>query len=112
VTDEPVPVTASVQQPVTVRLEGETADRRYGRLVVSWLLPVFTAILSTVLCLTVSERNAQRGREARAELQRTQCAIVVAQDDNYRDVPPQTELGRRNAASMAQLRVALGCPGR
>jgi hypothetical protein len=84
-------------------------DGRYGRLVVTWLVPIATAVLSTVLCLNVSARNAQRGREARSELQRTQCALVVAMDENYRDIPPVTELGKRNAGSMGQLRISLGC---
>lgn len=106
--DDPVPITASQADPVHVTVENDR-ERTYGRLIVTWLLPIATALLSTALCLSVSERNAQRGRESRAELQRTQCAIVVALDENYRDAPPTTDLGRRNASSMAQLRASLGC---
>jgi hypothetical protein len=88
---------------------GTDPARRWGLVVTAVVLPVMTAILSTVLCLSVSARNADRGRSARADLQRTQCAIVVALDENNRDVPPKTELGRRNAQSMSQLRSSLGC---
>lgn len=102
----------TTEKPVHVRLDGGDPERTYGRFVVSWLLPVLTAILSTTLCLSVSHANAQRGRAARADLQRTVCAIVVAQDDNYRASPPTTGAGKRNAVSMSQLRVTLGCEPR
>jgi hypothetical protein len=88
----------------------ERDDRRWWPLAVSVGASVLSAILAAVLCLSVSERNAQRGREARAELTAQVCAIVVALDENYRSAPPATPVGKRNAASMSQLRVALGCP--
>lgn len=95
----------------------ERDDRRIWPIVVSVGASVLSAILAATLCLTISARNAERGREARAQLvavqkqqQASVCAIVVALDDNYNDSPPTTDLGRRNAASMDQLRVALGCP--
>ena len=110
-TEPPVPITASQTEPVHVSVDQDPA-RQWGRLFITILLPILTAILSTALCLSVSERNAQRGRESRAELQRTQCAIVVALDENYRDAPPETELGQRNASSMRQLRQSLGCDPR
>jgi len=87
-------------------------DRRWWPVAVSVGTSVLSAVLAAALCLTVSWRNAERGRDARTELIRSVCAIVVTLDDNYSDTPPETELGRRNAASMAQLRVALGCPPR
>ncbi len=90
----------------------EREDRRWWPIAVSVGTSVLSAILATVLCLTIQARNAQRGREARLELQRSVCAIVVSLDDNYRDVPPATELGRANAVSMSELRVSLGCPPR
>lgn len=90
----------------------EDLDRRIGRLIVTWLLPVLSAALSAALCLSVSERNADRGKAARADLQRTVCSLITALDDNYSDLPPTTELGRRNAATMSQLRTVLGCEPR
>lgn len=111
-TEHPMPITASAGEPVHVTVEGATdrdRDRRWGTIVVAWILPLLTAVLSTVLCLSVSARNAERGRAARAELQRTQCAIVITLDENYRAVPATTPTGVRNAASMAQLRQSLGC---
>lgn len=103
---DPIRVTADPDRPLATEVRVGFGSWPFIIAVGSSLLG---AILATVLCLNVSERNAQRGRESRAELLRTQCALIVSLDDNYRDLPPTTELGRRNAATMTQLRTSLGC---
>lgn len=87
-----------------------TSDSRWWPVAVSVGSSVLSAVLAATLCLTVSARNAEEGRDARRQMTADVCAIVVAQDDNYHDSPPTTDLGRRNAASMRQLRISLGCP--
>lgn len=87
----------------------EKDDRRWWPLVVSVGSSVLSAILAAALCLTVSARNAERGRDARAALTAQMCALIVAFDDNYRSEPPATELGKKNAAAVAALRVSLSC---
>ena len=71
---------------------------------------LLSAGLAVALSLSVSARNVQRGVAAREELQRTQCAIIIALDENYRQAPPPNETGKLQARSMSQLRTALGCP--
>lgn len=88
----------------------ERDDRRWWPIVVSVGSSVGSAVLATLLCLSVSARNADRGRESRRALQTQVCSIVITLDDNYREAPPTTEIGKRNAVSMSRLRVALGCP--
>ncbi len=89
----------------------EREDRRWWPLVVSVGASVLSAVLAATLALTVASRNAERGKEARRDLQRQVCSLVVALGDNYREVPPTTPLGQRNAASLEQLRNTLGCDG-
>lgn len=87
----------------------EHEDKRWWPLVVSVGASVLSAVLAAALCLTVTAANRDRGIEARKELQRQVCAIVVSLDDNYREAPPATEAGQLNAKSMRQLRSSLGC---
>lgn len=97
----------------------ENDDRRWWPIVVSVGSAVMSAVLSTTLCLTVSERNARHGREQRIELQESQarqhaalCALIVSLDDNYRSNPLPTELSKKNAQSVADQRALQGCPPR
>ena len=87
----------------------EHDDRRWWPLVISVGASVLSSVLAAALCLTVTANNRDRGIEARKELQRQVCLIVVSLDDNYRESPPATDLGRLNATSMRQLRTTLGC---
>lgn len=87
----------------------EHDDRRWWPMVVSVGASVLSAVLAAALCLTVTTNNRNRETEAREELQRQVCAIVVSLDDNYHEAPPATEAGGLNAASMNHLRLALGC---
>jgi hypothetical protein len=104
---------------VAVTDDGETTgeilvvqhdDRRWWPVAVSVGTSVLSAILAAALCLTINARS-------RAELERVQreqhdslCAMIVALDDNYRDSPPGTELGRENAKALGVLRAAEHCP--
>lgn len=87
----------------------EHEDRRWWPLVISVGASVLSSVLAAALCLTVTSNNRDRGIEARKELQRQVCAIIVSLDDNYRESPPKTDLGVLNATSMRQLRSTLGC---
>ena len=82
-------------------------DRRWWPIVVSVGASVLAAILAAALCLTVAARNAREERELRAALTAQFCALVVAFDDNYRDSPPATELGRENAEDVRAIRTGL-----
>jgi hypothetical protein len=81
----------------------ERDDRRWWPYVVS----VGASLLSAALAVVISIASQQRSED---KTRQYTCAVIVSQDDNYREAPPATETGRRNAASMRQLRVALGCP--
>lgn len=87
----------------------EKDDRRWWPIVVSVGASVLSAILAAALCLTVSARNAERGRDAQRQITAQMCALIVAFDDNYRSEPPTTDLGKRNALAVATLRVSLNC---
>lgn len=88
----------------------EHEDRRWWPLAVSVGASVLSAVLAASLALTVNARDADRERQSREELQRSVCSIVVTLNDNYAENEPATEVGRANAKSMADLRIALGCP--
>ncbi|XTZ16422.1 hypothetical protein ACQSSU_03195 [Micromonospora echinospora] len=44
------------------------------------------------------------------QAERRLCDLVTAQDDAYREAPPQTAAGRRVADAVAQLRADFDCP--
>jgi len=80
---------------------------------------LLSAGLAVVLCLSVSERNAQRGIAQREQLKaaaedqrRATCALIVSLDDNAQEDPPMTDLGKSNAKTYASLRISQGCPPR
>ncbi len=87
----------------------EKDDRRWWPLVVSVGASVLGALLAVGISLGVQQRSEQRDREAREMQRQSICALVVSLDDNYHSTPPTSDVGRKNAASPAQLRVALGC---
>jgi hypothetical protein len=110
VTDDPEETTGEI-------LVVQHDDRRWWPVAVSVGTSVLSAILAAALSLSISARNAERDREARIELERVQqeqhnslCAMIAAFDDNYRDEPPASKLGRDNARDIAALRIAEGCP--
>jgi hypothetical protein len=110
VTDDPEETTGEI-------LVVQHDDRRWWPIVVSVGFSVLSAVLAGALAQSVSQRSAEREHEARVEIERVQreqhdslCAMIVALDDNYRDSPPSTELGRSNATALSALRVGEGCP--
>lgn len=86
----------------------------------SWLVVVGTALTSSVLCLVVSIHSAkvsvERERQARiqsqAEGRRAACALIVAQDDAFRDTEPATPAGASAAKAWRQLRIQFRCDER
>jgi hypothetical protein len=110
VTDDPEETTGEI-------LVVQHDDRRWWPIAVSVGFSVLSAILAATLAQAVSHRSAEREREARIEIERVQqeqhnslCAMIAAFDDNYRDEPPASKLGRDNARDIAALRIAEGCP--
>jgi hypothetical protein len=80
---------------------------------------ILSAALAVTLCLNVSFRNAERGRDQRKIIQATAeqqrqalCALIISLDDNAALDRPVTELGKSNAKTYASLRVSQGCPPR
>jgi hypothetical protein len=67
----------------------------------------FVAVMAMgVMYVRHVDREAeQREREA----DRRWCELLVTMDDAYGSTPPQTELGRRIATAMHQLRTDFGC---
>ena len=90
----------------------ENDDRRWWPYLVAIGSSVIGSVFSVLIALHAQSEGAQRGRDARADLQRQVCAVVVALDDNYHDNPPATPLGKDNATSLAQVRASLGCAPR
>lgn len=62
-----------------------------------------TAVLGLGLALAVALR-------ALAVAHQRSCGLVVALDEAYRDLPPQTPTGREVAAQVAALRDTYDCP--
>ena len=65
-----------------------------------------------IVYASVVQRQAERRTEAeRAESDRRWCALLVELDNAYRIPPgPTTEVGRKVAAEIHQLRISFGCP--
>jgi type II secretory pathway pseudopilin PulG len=58
---------------------------------------------------------AQAERVARAaarESEQRWCSLITTMDDAYRIAPPQTEIGRKLAQDIGDLRLRFGCPPR
>jgi hypothetical protein len=97
----------------------EAKERNWWPIAVAVGSSLLSAILSVSLCLSVSERNADRGRQQRQmlahqaeEQHQAICAILVSLDDNAAAVPPTTALGKAQARTYVSLRVSQGCPPR
>lgn len=94
-------------------------DREMWQRVMSYGVSFLTAILATVLCLSVQARADHREARQREMLQEQAiqqhaalCAVIAGLDDNASEVPATTPLGVRNARTYASLRVSQGCPPR
>lgn len=67
------------------------------------VVSVGAAVLSAMLAIVMAVAVRRDGR-------RTQCAIIVAMDETYREAPPSTPTGKVQARKMSELRDNLGCP--
>lgn len=97
----------------------EAAEHPWWPVVGSFAFSFLTAILATVLCLSVQTRANHRERQQREQLavqaahqHEALCAVIASLDDNAADVHATTPLGIANAKTYAQLRVSQGCPPR
>lgn len=82
----------------------------------------YAIALAFVACLVVAgsavayagvvQRQAERRTEAeRAESDRRWCSLLTELDNAYRIPPgPTTEVGRKVAAEIHELRISFGCP--
>lgn len=78
-----------------------------GRILIGGVVLVLAASGGSIWA---SQRLAEQStRDAVRQSEQKLCAIVVLSDDQYRETPPTTELGRKQAENFAQLRRDLGC---
>lgn len=75
---------------------------------------VLVAVLASSLLVSVAGigyTNYVDGQRERAEREqdRKWCALLVDLDGAYASATPQTELGKRIAAAIHELRVGFGC---
>lgn len=94
-------------------------DRDLWLRLASYGVSFLTAVLATVLCLSVQSRAAHREQFQRQQLQQQAaqqhaalCAVIAGLDDNASETPATTPLGRENAKTYATLRISQGCPPR
>lgn len=85
-------------------------DRRWWPIAVSVGTSVVSAILAAALVQTWGARAQDEIERVQRDQHNSLCAMIVALDDNYRESPPATELGRDNARDLSELRIAEGCP--
>lgn len=81
-----------------------SGDRRLGAAMLTMVGLVLAVGIGSVLASRALADQSVRRSEQKL------CGLVVLSDDAYRDNPPTTELGRRQAINFAQLRRDLGCP--
>lgn len=85
-------------------------DRRWWPIAVSVGTSVLSAILAAALCLTVNARSRAELERVQQEMHDSLCATILALDDNYREIPPESDLGRANAEALAGERQRQNCP--
>jgi len=95
----------AVNHAAELAIELQRAERR--RLGYALLAAVILALAVGVGSVLASRRYA---REAVSESERKLCAMVILNDDTYRQTPPATEAGQAIAKNFRDLRAALGCP--
>lgn len=87
--------------------------RLWYALLVSFLACVVVAGSSVGYAGWVNAESQKRAAAARVESDRRWCSLLTALDETYQGPPsPTTELGRKVAAEIHELRVAFGCPER
>lgn len=78
------------------------AVRLWYALLVSFIACVAVAVASVVITVQLNDQQQRRSDQR-------WCALLSNLDDTYRQTPPMTEAGRRQAAEIHRLRVAFGC---
>lgn len=84
----------------------------------SWLVVVGTQLVGSALILIITLNNTQRSIEAdqrsREMSRQATCAVVIVQDDAFRDPSalPQTPAGKNAAEAWHNLRTVLHCDER
>lgn len=66
-------------------------------------------VLALLVSLHVSSQSVRREEQARRASEKAMCAVIITQDDVYRESPPSTGTGKRVAEGMANLRQAYRC---
>lgn len=85
-----------------VRAEAVSAKRKADKGWYFWLVLVMTAVAGPGIAIGISVHN-QHASEAKL------CAVVTTANEAYRDTPPTTPAGIRQAANMEKLRDDLHC---
>lgn len=68
------------------------------------------ACFALVIAVLVGVNSIVYANRVQQQSNRNWCSLVTNLDDAYRQNPPNTDLGRKIAADMHNLRVRLGCP--
>lgn len=71
---------------------------------------LYLAILALVVAVLVGVNSIVYANSVERQSNRNWCSLVTNLDDAYRQQPPTSDLGRKIAADMHNLRVRLGCP--
>jgi hypothetical protein len=71
---------------------------------------LYLAILALLVAAAVGVNSIIYANSVARQSNRNWCSLVANLDDAYHQQPPTTELGRKIAADMHNLRVRLGCP--
>ena len=88
----------------------ERDDRRWWPLAVCLAGSLLTGLLAVLINQQTQHRQEQQTRQIIEQQRIVLCTMIVASDDNYRALPPTSDLGKAQARSYASLRVSQGCP--
>jgi hypothetical protein len=87
--------------------------RAWYAIAVSFIACVVIAGAGLFYTYYVQKQADRRSTVERVESDRRWCALLTDLDSAYNTSPgPSTEIGRKVAAEIHQLRVAFGCPAR
>jgi hypothetical protein len=87
--------------------------RAWYAIAVSFVACAVIALAGVVYTNYVQSQARHRTEAERAESDRRWCALLTELDNAYATSPgPTTEVGKKVAAEIHQLRVGLGCPER
>lgn len=94
---------ATTNEIAAVREEARIRIQRGAYVYLIMIVTVICACAATLLTMRYLSDRAIRESESKL------CAIVILSDDTYRQNPPTTELGRKQAQNFSDLRKSLGC---